>query len=246
MKKNKLISLGLFLLFWFLVVETKIVKPIFLPPLQDVFAALIASIFSTDGFQNVFQTLGRTTIGFGIGASIAIPIGIILGFFKALYDPLELFIDFFRSVPVTAMFPLFLIFFGFGNTSLIAMGVWASGFVVLVNTLHGVWNAKENRKTMALTKQATRMQVLQKIMIFEALPFIFAGLRIAVSWTLIVLVVSEMFVGTRFGLGRQIYNGSLLFDTPMVIAGIILIGIIGYAFNRTVMYLEKRTIHWKT
>lgn len=245
MKKNKIIALGLFLFLWFCLVQARLVKPIFLPPLPDVFTALLASVFTPDGFQNIFQTIGRTLASFAIGVAIAIPAGILLGFFKAAYEPLELFIDFFRSVPVTAMFPLFLIFFGFGNAPLIAMGAWASGFIVLVNTLHGVWNAKENRKIMARTKQATQIQILQKITVFEALPFIFSGLRLAVSWTLIVLIVSEMFVGTRYGLGRQIYNGSLLFDTPMVIAGIILIGTIGYVLNRFVMHLEKKIIHWK-
>jgi len=168
-----------------------------------------------------------------------------LGSFKDIYEYLEWFIDFFRSVPVSAMFPLFLIFFGFGDRSKIAMAAWATGFILLVNTIHGVWSTKENRKIMALTKRATKSQILTKITLPETLPFIFAGMRIGISWNLIVVIVAEMFIGTQYGLGHIIYDASIIFDTPMVIAGIMIIGSIGLIVNSLIVFIEKRTIHWK-
>lgn len=70
-------------------------------------------------------------------------------------------------------------------------------------------------------------------------------MRIGVSWNLIVVIVAEMFIGTRFGIGHFIYDSSVLFDTPSVIAGIIVIGMIGLLVNRIIMKLEKKIIHWK-
>jgi NitT/TauT family transport system permease protein len=143
------------------------------------------------------------------------------------------------------MFPLFLIFFGFGDISKIAMGAWACSFVILVNTVHGVWNAKQNRRIMTQTKKASYFQILTKIIFFETLPYIFAGIRIGVSWNLIVVIVAEMFIGTRHGLGHLIYDASVMLDTPAVFSGIITIGLIGYFLNRFIMFLEKKVVHWK-
>lgn len=245
MKLRKIITLIGFFLLWIIVNKLGLIKPIFLPSLFDVLVSLKALIFSVEGMKNLFFTLKRVVVALLIAIIIAVPCGVFLGSFRKIYESLEWFIDFFRSVPVTAMFPLFLIFFGFGDTARIAMAAWASGFIILVNTIHGVWSTKKNRRIMALTKRATNAQILTKITFFEALPFIFAGIRIGISWNLIVVIVVEMFIGTSYGLGHIIYDASVMFDTPLVISGIILIGLTGYSINRLVMFLEKKVVHWE-
>jgi len=244
-KTRKTIAVLVFFLLWSTISYFHLVKPIFLPPLQEVMLSLKSILFSIEGLKNILFTIKRAIIAFIIGIIIAIPLGILLGSFKDIYEYLEWFIDFFRSVPVSAMFPLFLIFFGFGDRSKIAMAAWATGFILLVNTIHGVWSTKENRKIMALTKRATKSQILTKITLPETLPFIFAGMRIGISWNLIVVIVAEMFIGTQYGLGHIIYDASIIFDTPMVIAGIMIIGSIGLIVNSLIVFIEKRTIHWK-
>ena len=243
--KNKIFTLTGLLFLWFIIGEAGLVKPIFLPPLSEVIVSLKNLLFSIDGLKHILFTLKRAIIAFIIGTAIAIPLGVTLGSFKRIYESFEWFIDFFRSVPATAMFPLFLIFFGFGDSAKIAMGAWASGFVILVNTIHGVWSSKKNRRLMALTKCATPCQILTKITIFEALPFIFAGMRIGISWNLIVVIVAEMFIGTQYGLGHVIYDASILFDTPCVITGILIIGLIGLTINHLIMIIEKKVVHWR-
>ncbi|NQU98017.1 ABC transporter permease [Candidatus Woesearchaeota archaeon] len=245
MKSYKLITFSLFILTWITLVEAQLVKPIFLPSLIDVLLSLKSMLFSIEGLKDVLFTLKRTVIGFFIALVIAVPLGVSLGLFRRLYDSIEWFIDFFRSVPVTAMFPLFLVFFGFGDASKIAMSAWACGFILLVNTVHGVWSAKKNRRIMAQTKRATSFQILTKITLFETLPFIFAGMRIGISWNLIVVIVAEMFIGTSHGLGHRIYDASIVFDTPGVIAGIVIIGLIGFFINRIILKLERKLIHWE-
>lgn len=243
--KAKLLTLTVFFVLWAVIAGLRLVKPIFLPPLPEVLLAFCSILYSEEGLYNILSTSWRLVIGFVVGTALAIPAGIVLGSSKNLYDSLEWFIDFFRSVPVTAMFPLFLIFFGFGDPSKIAMGAWACGFIVLVNTIHGVWNSKKNRRIMALTKGASSTQILTKITFFETLPDIFTGIRVGASWNLIVVVVAEMFIGTRHGLGHLVYNASIVFDTPSVIAGVAIIGMMGYALNRLIMYAEGRVVHWK-
>ncbi|HRY82267.1 MAG TPA: ABC transporter permease [Candidatus Moranbacteria bacterium] len=241
----KISVLIFFLALWFFINQNHLIKPIFLPKITAVFSSLQEIIFSEYGLKNIFSTLGRVLIGFFIALSFSVPLGIFLGVFKKIYESLEWFIDFFRSIPVTAMFPLFLIFFGFGDASKIAMGAWACGFIILVNTISGVWNSKPNREIMAKTKKASYFQILTKITFFEALPFIFTGIKIGVSWNLIVVIVAEMFIGTRYGLGRLIYDSSITLDTPMVFSGIIIIGLIGYFLNQFILILERKIIHWQ-
>ena len=245
MKFSNLITLAIFLLLWLAIGEAKLVKPILLPPLPFVFSALQESVFSTQGIADILSTLQRVMLGFLAGVSIAVPLGILIGLYRKFYDSIEWAINFFRSVPVPAMYPLFMIFLGFQDLSKIAMGAWTGGFVVLVNTIEGVWSASRKRRIMAVTKHATKMQLLTKITLFEAMPFIFAGIRIGFAWNLIAVITAEMFLGTNSGIGHMIYYASVMFDTPRVIAGIILIGIIGYAINRIVLFIEEKVIHWK-
>ena len=246
MKKiRKIIALLVFLLLWLIVSYFHLVKPIFLPPLSEVMFSLKSILFSIEGLKNILFTVKRAMIAFIIGITIAIPLGILLGSYKNIYEYFEWFIDFFRSVPITAMFPLFLVFFGFGDKSKIAMAAWAAGFTILISTIHGVWSTKENRRIMALTKRATRYQILTKITLPETLPFIFAGMRTGISWTLIAAIIAEMFIGTKYGMGHIIYDASIVFDTSGVIAGIIIIGSIGLIANNLIVFIEKKVVHWK-
>ncbi len=242
---KKFAGLVAILIIWLIAVQLELVKPIFLPPLSDVALSVKESVLTLNGVITIFQTLKRTIIGFFFGLLFGISFGMFLGLNKKLYETCEWFVDFFRSVPVTAMFPLFLIFFGFGDLSKIAMGAWASGFVILVNTIHGVWNVKKNRKLMAMTKGASRTQILTKITLFETLPYTFAGARIGISWNLIVVIVAEMFIGTEQGIGKQIYDASVIFDTATVLGMIFVIGMIGYGLNQMMLSLEKRVVHWE-
>ncbi|MDD9954239.1 MAG: ABC transporter permease [Candidatus Woesearchaeota archaeon] len=240
---KKVLSLVLLLMFWIFLTWTNSVHPVFLPPMHSVLHALHDLLLSSG--LDVMSTLGRTIAGFLLGVFIAVPLGVFLGVHRGLYNTVSWYIDFLRSVPVTAMFPLFLVFFGFGNTSKIAMSAWASGFILLVNTINGVRSTKLNRRVMAQVKHATRTQILTKITFPETLPFIFTGMKIGTSWSLIVVLVAEMFIGTTHGLGRRIYDASILFDTPMVLACIFIVGCVGLVTNYLLTLWEKSVVHWK-
>lgn len=243
--KKNLIVLFTLLLLWYIISFFKLISTIYLPHIFDVISSLNYLLFTSEGLLNIYETLKRTIISFLIGLFIGIFFGLIFGMFKNLYEYFEGIINFFRSVPATAMFPLFMVFFGFGNLVKIMMGIWASSFVLLINTLQGVWNAKKNRIIMAKIKNASKFQILKKIIFYESLPYIFAGMRIAISWNLIVIIVAEMFIGTNKGIGKFIYDSSVMLKTENVIAGIIVIGTIGIILNSIILFIENKLIHWK-
>jgi NitT/TauT family transport system permease protein len=143
-----------------------------------------------------------------------------------------------------AVFPLFLLVFGLGDPAKIAIAAWSGSLIIVVNTMYGVRTSKASRQAAARVFGASRLQVFTKVVVPDALPQIVAGLRISVSLCLIVVVVAEMFMGTRAGIGMAIYNAGLLYETPKMLAGIVVAGLLGYAVNKIFVVAERRIVHW--
>ena len=186
----------------------------------------------------------RLLIGFALGAAGGIVAGIILGYFDAAYEMLEVLVDLFRSVPVMCLFPLFLIVFGLGDPSKFAIGAWSSGLIVLVSTMYGVRRGKKGRLLVARALGATRFQLISKIVLPEAAPDFLVGFRQGISIALIVIVIAEMFMGTFTGLGQRIYDSALTYRIPEMYASILVTGLLGYAVNKAFDVLGGRIVHW--
>ena len=235
----------LLLLIWTIVVSLKLVSPLFVPHPLDVLNAAVQLFVNGEIYSDIGYTLFRTLIGFAIAAIIGIPIGLLMGYSERIYHSLEFVVEFFRSIPPTALFPLFLLFFGVGDQSKIALAAWSAGLVLVVNSMYGVHLSKELRIKAARTMNVKGLELFQKVIFPEALPQIFNGIRVAISLSLIIVVVAEMFVGTNFGLGNLIMDYQLVYRVPEMYAAIFLAGIVGFLLNKIVIHVEKRIIHWK-
>jgi len=231
-------------LVWLALSASGAVNRLFIPLPQDVASALGKLFWTGAIWGDLWATVYRMLAGFLIASVAGILCGIVLGHFRPAYLFSELLIDFTRSIPATALFPLFLLFFGVGDRSKIAIVVFPCFFVVLINAIYGVWNAPKTRILMAKSFRASQLQIVSKIIFYDALPQIFAGLRNALSVALILAVVAEMFVGTKNGLGFLIYNAKIAYDTPQMYAVILLLGVLGYTANRGLLWFERRTLHW--
>jgi len=229
---------------WHLVAHAEIVESVFLPSPGAVFQELGVLVVQAKALPDFLATMKRTILAFGFSALLGIPIGLFLGYFKRAYSLSEFSLDFLRSIPATAIFPLFLLVFSVGDASKIAMATFSCVFVIIINTIYGVWSVPVTRIVMARTFRASDAQILGKIVFFDALPSIFSGLRNALSIALILTVVSEMFVGTSRGLGFAIYNAKIAYDTPTMYALIILLGAIGFASNKLLLICENRMLPW--
>ena len=215
-----------------------------LPPLQDVLKKLW--LISANGSLaiDLKDSLYRWAIGFALGAFSGMVVGLLLGVNPRVYKACEFPIEFFRTLPVTAIFPLFLIIFGIGDASKIAMAFTPTFLLMLINTAYGVLHAPPHRGTMAKAFGASPWQVLTKITIFDVLPQIVVGVRLALSLSMIATIVSEMFIGSEHGLGQRIYDSYLTNDVQTLYAVLIVLGVIGYGLNKAVIKLEKRYVFW--
>ena len=229
---------------WSLATWQQWVDPVLLPSPIATFKALwLGMNGGALGFDFV-KTVYRTAASTLIAAVIAIPLGIVLGSSERLYLSLEFVIDFFRSTPASAMFPLFLVLFGVGDETKISVAAFGAILVILFNVAYGVMNARKTRLLAAKVMGASSLRVLFDVTLLESLPQTFVGLRNGVSLALVIIVVAEMFIGSQDGLGHSVFEAQQLFDMPRMYAAIFAAGALGYGLNLFFLLIERRFVHW--
>jgi ABC-type nitrate/sulfonate/bicarbonate transport system permease component len=229
---------------WYLAVWIRIVDPVLLPSPTDTFQAMYKGLAGGRlGFDFV-KTVERTILATVIAAAIAIPLGVFLGASERLYRSVEFVVDFFRSTPASAMFPLFLVLFGVGNETKISVAAFGAALVILFNVAYGVMNARKTRLLAAKVMGASRLQVLTGVVLLESMPQTFIGLRNGVSLALVIIVVAEMFIGSTDGLGHRVFEAQQLFNMPDMYAAIFAAGALGYGLNLLFLVVERHFVHW--
>jgi sulfonate transport system permease protein len=229
---------------WYLAVWNRIVDPVLLPPPGDTFQAMYKGMAGGRLGFDFIKTVERTVLSTVIAAAVAIPLGVFLGASERLYRSVEFVVDFFRSTPASAMFPLFLVLFGVGNETKIAVAAFGAALVILFNVAYGVMNARKTRLLAAKVMGASRMQVLTGVVLLESMPQTFVGLRNGVSLALVIVVVAEMFIGSTDGLGHRVFEAQQLFNMPDMYAAIFAAGALGYGLNLLFLLIERYFVHW--
>jgi ABC-type nitrate/sulfonate/bicarbonate transport system permease component len=229
---------------WYLAVWVRIVDPVLLPSPGEAGAALVKGMVGGKLGVDFWRTVERTAYAVAIAAVVAIPFGVLLGANERAYRAVEFVIDFFRSTPASAMFPLFLVIFGVGDMTKILVASFGAALVILFNVAYGVMNARKTRLLAAKVMGASRLRVLIDVMLLESLPQTFVGLRNGVSLALVIVVVAEMFIGSTDGLGQRVFEAQQLFAMPDMYAAIFAAGALGYGLNLLFMLVEKRFVHW--
>jgi NitT/TauT family transport system permease protein len=229
---------------WYFAVWIRIVDPVLLPSPTDTFRAMYKGMAGGRLSFDFIKTVERTIFATLIAAAIAIPLGIVLGASERLYRSVEFVVDFFRSTPASAMFPLFLVLFGVGNETKISVAAFGAALVILFNVAYGVMNARKTRLLAAKVMGASRIQVLTGVVLLESLPQTFIGLRNGVSLALVIVVVAEMFIGSTDGLGHRVFEAQQLFNMPDMYAAIFAAGALGYGLNLLFLTAERHFVHW--
>jgi len=190
-------------------------------------------------------TLYRVLAGFVIGAVPAVAVGLLMAMFRPVrifFDPL---IATLFPIPKIALMPLLLLAFGLGDASRIALVAIAVFFPVVINTYAGAANIDKIYWDVARNYGASPTVMFSRIVLFGALPTVFAGLRIALAVSFIVLVASE-FVATKSGIGYLIWNSWELLQVDVMFVGIVTIGLLGLVTSVLFAEIERKAIPWKT
>lgn len=239
-----LIGPAALILIWWLANDSAWVSNKLLPNPFATFGTLWDSLLSGSMTVDLGATLYRTMYAFAMAAVFGIPVGIALGSNERIYRSVEFLVDFFRSTPATAMFPLFLLIFGIGDFAKIAVAGFSAWLVVVFNVAYGVMNSRKTRILAARVMGASHWRVFRDVLFWESLPQTFVGLRMAVSLALVVIIVAEMFIGSTNGMGHRIIDAQQVFDLQQMYASILMTGGVGYGFNVLFIALEKWIVHW--
>lgn len=243
-----ILSPALLILTWDLVTRFGLVDRILLPSpwtitaaLKDVFTSGYAGVSI---FIHIGTSLYRVFLAFGLAAIIGISIGLLRG----LYPRIDAFclvpFEIIRPIPPLAFIPLFILWFGIGETSKVLIIFYYAMLVIMLNTQAGVANCSQDKIRAARSLGATPWQVFSRVVFPTSLPQIVVGLRVALAAALSILVASELLGGDR-GLGFVISDASTFFKTTDVFVGIILIGTIGLVTDRCLTLLSRHLVHWE-
>lgn len=232
------------LIIWELLHQAHVFDPSLMPGPRDVLKTFFKIIFTGNILLDIVHTLIKMFIGYFLAAFFGVLCGLLIALVKPIFESMEGIIDFFRSIPVTTLYPLFVLFFGIGHLSKIGMVFWASFFVIALNSAYGVIQSQKTRRQMAFLFGANRFQVFRWVTFFNALPQTLIGLRVALSYSLIVEILCEMFMGSKYGLGQRVTEAYTTYAIQELYAIILLTGIFGYTFNRIFVKIENRLVPW--
>lgn len=234
----------LFLFFLFGLIEITIsvfrLSPAAFARPSEIFFSVYAFFLPSMMLPDVLGTIQRTLLAFILSFPVGIVFGIIASKSKYFDNELKFTIDFLRSIPATALIPLFLVLFGPHDLSKIAVGVFSGALSIAISVVVGEKSLNQDRKVVA---DLLKLRGFKRIILYELpemAPVIFVGSRTAASLCLILVVVGEMFIGSNNGLGKVIMDTRYSDDVPTLYAAIVMTGVIGFFINFIFIYFEKR------
>jgi NitT/TauT family transport system permease protein len=237
------VSIGIALAAWEGIARLSQVPDFLLPSPARVWNRFILSISDGTLLRNSAATLLEVLLGLIIGVCMATFFGYLLGKSRLLERLLSPYLVASQAVPIVAIAPLLVIWFGPGMFSKILICALIVFFPVLVNTVVGVRAVPKNLRDLMLSMRATRMQMLRYLEIPAALPVFLGGLRIGATLSVIGAVVGE-FVGADRGLGFLINVGRGQYDTALVFVAVFTLIVMALSLYGLVLLLEKRLLKW--
>ncbi len=218
--------------------------PALMPSLGSVAQTLLNSILDGSMLHHAAATLYRVVIGFGLAVSVGLPLGVAMGRFR----PVERFVlplsSALMPIPSLAWVPVFILWFGLGNTVTILIVFYAALFPMLLNTWTGVRSVNPIWLRAAGAMGANERALFWKVIIPGASPFIITGLRQSFLRSWIAVIGAEMLAGSDWGLGWVIFDAKEFLDTDVMLASLVVIGFIGFVTERLVFgSIERATIY---
>jgi ABC-type nitrate/sulfonate/bicarbonate transport system permease component len=236
-------AVALFLLVWEGAVRFGGVSPLFLSSPSAVTLRLIKVFADGSIWPSLLATANVAAWGAFLSIIVGVPVGVLMGRSTLVRDTLEPFIMGMSSAPIVAFLPLLIIWLGIGPTSKIALVFVGSVFVMIVNTETGVRQIDYRLIETARSFTATEFDILTKIVAPGALPFMIAGVRLAIARVLIMVVVAEFYAAT-VGIGYLIFQAGSQYDTTLVFVGVVILAGTGVIANAGLRALERRIAPW--
>lgn len=229
---------------WQLAISLGLGHPLYLPAPLDTAKAAAALIAERLYWLDLGTTLRRAAIGMILAAVVGIPTGLVLGVSPRAYYFVSGPVDFARSIPTAALLPLFIVFFGLGDPSKIAVVFFGCFFIFLIGALYGARGGPESaaRKSAIRSMGGSSLHELRFVVVPESLLGVATSLRLAASLALVLAVFTEMFLGAEDGIGRRLIDAYLSFSIPAMYVFIVTLGGVGVVANKLLEFVEARFV----
>lgn len=218
-------------------------NPAVLPPLDAILKALWNGLTIGPLVRDIAISLQRAGIAFAAAVAVGIPLGLFMGQVRVIERSLDPILQLFRQTSALALYPVFILLLGLGETSKVFVIFWATLFPILLATIGGVKHVDAKLIEMARVYGANRLTVFRRVVLPAALPQIFVGLRLSATTSLLLLIAAEM-IGANSGVGFQVMNAQYNFQIPLMFASILLLALLGLAANFTLEALQARLCRW--
>ena len=238
-----LVGLVVPLLGWALVSGFAGVNPVFLPAPGKVLARVVTWAMDDDLLGDAAISTMRVVTGWALSALIALPLGLLIGSWRAVQAMLEPLTDFIRYMPAVAFIPLVMLWVGIDEGAKVAIIFIGTFFQMVLMVAEDVRRVPMSQIEAAQTMGATRREVLEKVILPSAKPALLDTLRVTMGWAWTYLVVAEL-VAANSGLGFAILKAQRFLQTDKIFAGILLIGFIGLAIDQLFRLLHRKAFPW--
>jgi len=218
--------------------------PALMPPLGAVARTLVGSIVDGTMVGHAAATLYRVLCGFGLAVFVGLPLGVLMGRWRAVENFVLPLASALMPIPSLAWIPVFILWFGLGNTVTILIVFYAALFPMLLNAWSGVRSVNPIWLRAAGAMGANEHALFWKVIIPGAAPFIIAGLRQSFLRSWVAVIGAEMLAASDWGLGWVIFDAKEFLDTDVMLAALVVIGFIGFVTERLVFgSIERATIY---
>ena len=231
------------LLMWNIISSLPDINNVIVGP-KSVFISLFSNIKSGYLGTQIRASLFRVIVGFGLGFLCSIPIAFLLGWYNGFRIIVEPWIQFFRTIPPIALIPLIIALFGIGTLAKVIIIFFAVFLTMVVTIYQGVRNVDLTLIKAARVFDATDTQIFFHVIVPATIPYLFTAIRLGLATALTTLVAAEL-TGAATGLGMMIQQAGMYFRMDVVMMGILVIGIIGFIFDKIVLLLERKLTSWR-
>lgn len=235
----------MFIFIWQIISWIGFLNPIYFASPLEVFFEFKKILLEKFIYFDIFYTFYRVILTIIISMIIGIPLGILFGYFSKLYKYFSGIMDFLRSIPPIVVYPLLLISVGADDWSRIGVAVFGSVIVIILIISKGLSSEDLLMRKMFKRIGAGRFEIIKKVIWYESLPYIMLAFRTTISLSVIIIIVTEMLVGARYGLGVRVQNVQITSNIPDLFATIIIIGLLGVVLNKVAVLMDKKMVFWK-
>jgi ABC-type nitrate/sulfonate/bicarbonate transport system permease component len=229
---------------WWGAVASGMANPVLMPPPDAVFVAITEMILEGSLPIDIGVSLARALGGFTIATVIGVPLGVLIGRSARAFAVIDPWIELARPVPPIAVLPLVVLWFGIGEESKLVVVFYGALFPILVNTVQGVRSVDNGLVRAARALGASERQIFRLVVLPASVPSVVTGLRLGAGMAIFVLVAAEL-LGSSSGLGWLIMDAREHFFTDRIMVGIVALGVVGYAINRSLLWIEHRLVRWR-